>query len=244
MAIVKDVFHFVNITRDKISKIPPHTIDFYDLTFIIKGEMIYKANGKTIVMRDNDAIFLKPGTLRERLEGKQKTKYVSFNFRLNEDLPLDSFLEGIINEEIKRIASVYPQNHFSNIFYSKEKLESILDYILYEMLELSNFKIRNEHIIKIFKYIEKNINQRISLEDVSRDVNLAKEYVSSLFKKETGKTITEYINERKMTIAKSIIENDNLSLKKVAESLGYDNYSYFSRVFKKYYSISPIKRRN
>ena len=181
--------------------------------------------------------------MRERIAENHQAKYVSFNFLLNEDIAIENFLKGIINSEIEKLISVFPQRHLSDSFHSKEKTQSILNYILYEIIDNAGYKSQNQHIIKILKYIEAHLSQNLSLKEISDYISLTKEYTAYLFKKETGKTIIDYINERKMIIAKNMIDSGQASLKDVALSLGFENYSYFSKLFKKYYDTTPVKRR-
>ena len=70
-------------------------------------------------------------------------------------------------------------------------------------------------------------------------MNLSKEYISYIFKKETGKTVTEYTNERKLFIAKKMILETSYPLTYISERVGYENYSYFSRLFKNKFGVSP-----
>lgn len=244
MSIVKENFFYCKVTVNKCKKMLPEIINFYDLTFVLKGSLTYNINGKKYILNENDAIFLKPNTLRERLTGNHTVEYVSFNFFLNEDINIDVFLKDIISMDIKKLIYLIPQSHISVSFHSKEKIESILNYILYEIIDNSEFKSQNQHIVKILKYIEDNLSQSLTLSQISNHVNLTKEYTANLFKKEIGKTIIDYINERKMIIAKNMIDNGGVCLKDVAISLGFENYSYFSKLFKKYYKTSPIKRKN
>lgn len=239
--IVKKIYHYCNVSLQNCSAIPEHIIDYYDFTFVIKGSMTYIANGETFILRENDAIMLKPGTLRQRKSGNSPIKYVSFNF-----IPFDEkmmiyepFMKNIISEEIKRIISFFSLRHITSSYYSEEKLMNILNYILLELLNIIDFKSSNPHIIKIIKYINNHINEPVSLSSVSKHINLSKEYIANIFKKETGKTVCEYINERKMLLAKDMIQYHNYSLNQISESLGYENYSYFSRVFKKFFGTSP-----
>jgi len=101
---------------------------------------------------------------------------------------------------------------------------------------------------------EDNLTREPKRQKVSTDIvgisvqtgtglGLTKEYTAYLFKKEIGKTIIDYINERKMVIAKNMIDSGQAYLKDVALSLGFENYSYFSKLFKKYYDTTPVKRR-
>ena len=52
--------------------------------------------------------------------------------------------------------------------------------------------------------------------------------------------LTEYVNERKMLLAKEFILNREMSLADISTYLGYDNYNYFSRLFKQYLGVTPI----
>ena len=55
-----------------------------------------------------------------------------------------------------------------------------------------------------------------------------------------GKTLTDYVNERKMLLTKELILNGEMSLTDISTYLGFDNYNYFSRLFKQYLGITPI----
>lgn len=240
MYIVKDISHYCNVSVAS-SYIPPRIIPFYDLTFVIKGSMTYFANGERFEMRKNDAILLPPGTLRERLASKEKADYVSFNFETlpESELKLPLFLKNVITNDIKRLVDVFPPKHLSSLYYSKEKLINLLNYILFEILETVSFESNNSDIIKIIKFIDENIYAKITLKMLGEHVHLSEEYVSYIFKKNVGKTVIEYINEHKMLLAKQMIEEEEMSLKDISEVLGFENYGYFSKVFKKYFKATP-----
>ena len=79
----------------------------------------------------------------------------------------------------------------------------------------------------------------MSLQSISREIGLTKEYTANIFKKETKITLTNYINERKMLLAKELILRNEMSLGDLSAYLGYDNYNYFSRLFKRHFGITP-----
>ena len=139
--------------------------------------------------------------------------------------------------------SVFSASHISDIYSSREKVINLLNYILLEIKDILDFESNNKHIIEIIKYINMNISEPISLSTISSHINLSKEYISYIFKKETGKTVTDYINERKLFIAKEMILGTNYALSYISERLGYENYSYFTKVFKKRFDISPKELR-
>ena len=94
--IIKDIYHYCNVSVNKCKQINKHRISYYDLTFVLKGSMTYVADDQTYVLNENDAILLPPGTVRQRMAGTQKVQYVSFNFQIlpNCELLISPFLKG------------------------------------------------------------------------------------------------------------------------------------------------------
>lgn len=243
--MVSDVLHYCNVSLDRCSSMPRKKIDFYDLTFVLSGEMVYTADDRTYTLKKNDAVFLRPGTMRSRAPGTGPVEYVSFNFQLRdgEDLPFPPYLHGCISKNIKRLVAVFPQSHLSCYYHAEEKLANMLNYILFELLDVAALQSTNEHIFRITRYIDEHITQTMSLQTISREVGLSKEYTSFIFKKEIGQTLTDYINQRKMLMAKELILKNEMSLADLSVYLGYNNYNYFSRLFKRYFDITPVKLR-
>ena len=69
------------------------------------------------------------------------------------------------------------------------------------------------------------------------------EYLSRLFKKVKGISLSDYIVQEKLKIAISLLEGTNLPVSVIATNIGYTNFSYFTQVFKKVYGISPSEYR-
>ena len=118
--IVRDVFHYCNISVSRCQFMPESKISYYDLTFVLSGSMTYTLNGKKILMQKNDAVLFRPGDSRGRLTGTESVSYVSFNFYLqNEDfMTFDRFLPHAVSAEIRKMVSVYPHSHLSPYYYS------------------------------------------------------------------------------------------------------------------------------
>lgn len=245
MHLVKELLHYCNISVRKCAEIQPRRIDYYGFTFVTEGSMVYVLNGKKYVVGQNDAVFLPPGTVRERLEGQTPVKYVSFNFTAAEGAKLDFpiYMRNVISKDLIKLVSVFPKIHSSEYNHSKEKLASILNYILYELKDIDFYGTNNDYMIKALRFIDENISKSISLSDVSAHLNISKEYTATLFKSKIGKTVTGYIHEKKMLLAKEMIRYGNESLSEISINLGYENYNYFSRSFKDYFEISPAKYR-
>lgn len=239
---VSDILHYCNISVDKCSPIAKHPISCYDLTFVLKGSMMYIADNEKYVLCENDAILLPPGTVRQRFEGTRRVQYVSFNFKIFSDceLALPRFMKNAVDQDIRTLMGVFSQKHLSTRYNSRERLCNLLNYILYELLNTVELKSNDPQVIKIERFIDDNIFGRITLDMIAQHVHLSKEYVAYLFKKHMGITVIDYVNEKKMILAKNMIQTGEMSLKDVAENLGYENYGYFSRLFKKHFNTSPI----
>ena len=94
------------------------------------------------------------------------------------------------------------------------------------------------------EYIEKNFQENINLNKISNYVSLSKNYFCNIFKKETGITIWDYLIKIRMEEAKRMLLDTGLKTYEVSERVGYDDPSYFGRLFKKYTGFTPIEFRD
>lgn len=253
MYLVKELLYYGYHSLSKFGKIQKAPVDFYHLTFVLEGTFTYIADGNVYNLKENDALILPPGTMRERLGGNHNVKFVIFNFLTDKtvNIPLDFFMKSAINKNIKDILDIYP-----NIkYYSTEQeqtyetkkannlLKNILNCILIELIDSKKYVTNNPHVKKALHYIDNNITSPISLSNVSRAIHLTKEYTAKIFKDEMNMTVTDYINEQKMNLAKEMLLSNEMTLHDISLNLGFENYSYFSKLFKKYYNRSPMKTK-
>ena len=240
--LVKDISHYCNVTKKIYGYIPERPIPYYDFSFILDGSMVYYADGVKILLQKNDAIFLPPGTIRTREPVQDTVHFVSFNFTAMNGVsfPFPTYMPDCINANIRKLVSLYPPSYLSTFCYSKEKCINMLNYILLELAESSELTSGNEHVMKILHYIEEHITENLTLQTISSKMNLSREYTSYIFKKEMGKTLTAYVNERKLLLAKELIIDGSMTLTDISSYLGYENYNYFSRIFKNNLGITPI----
>ena len=94
------------------------------------------------------------------------------------------------------------------------------------------------------EYIEKNFQENINLNKISNYVSLSKNYFCNIFKKETGITIWDYLIRIRMEEAKRMLLETEQKTYEISERVGYDDPSYFGRLFKKYTGFTPIEFRD
>lgn len=236
------LLHYCNISTKSCTRINSNIISFYDFTFVLEGTMIYIINGERYILKKNDGIFLPPGTLRERIETHEYVKYISFNFSMIDEqkLDFDIFMPKCISENIRKLIGIYPYSHLSDIPRSQEKCANMLNYILLELTDYSEMSSNNTHIIKLINYINLNIHHNITLADLSSHTNLSREYICYLFKKEMNQTVTDYINNIRLNMAKELIITNEMPLSDISAFVGFENYNYFSRLFKRKFGTTPI----
>ncbi|MDO4293595.1 MAG: helix-turn-helix domain-containing protein [Eubacteriales bacterium] len=96
---------------------------------------------------------------------------------------------------------------------------------------------------RAIEYIRQNINRELNRTEIAEAVYLNPEYLSRLFKKETGVTLYAFIAQEKMEQAKEMLRSTDIPVGLVALKTGYANFSYFSQVFKRYTGVSPLEYR-
>ncbi|MBC8059615.1 MAG: response regulator [Clostridiaceae bacterium] len=97
----------------------------------------------------------------------------------------------------------------------------------------------NTTLAQVKRYVEINYTEHISLDHLSNLFFISKEYLSKAFKIKYQKNLMNYIIELRMEKAKLMIEDKNISIKSVAESVGYEDITHFYHVFKNYFNMSP-----
>lgn len=97
---------------------------------------------------------------------------------------------------------------------------------------------------KAITCIERDFSSPLCLDVLAKMLNISAGYLSTVFKKETGKSVTEYINRRRVSAAKSLLEKTHLQVQTIAQHCGIMDVNYFSKVFKKYCGMTPKEYRN
>lgn len=92
---------------------------------------------------------------------------------------------------------------------------------------------------QILLYIDENLTTHISLEMISKTVHMTENYVSRLFKNESGMNVVTYINKMKMDLARIILSRPESTVRMVTGELGYYESSYFIKLFRRTYGIGP-----
>lgn len=104
--------------------------------------------------------------------------------------------------------------------------------------------VHSVQIVKCMDYIGQHLHEKISMDDLANYVNLNETYLSKLFRKETGLSVSEYIRDKKVEEAMGLLRFSEKSSIEIATDLGFSSHSYFISVFKKVTGETPKDYRN
>ncbi len=148
------------------------------------------------------------------------------------------FSNQAFNDELKKF-----ENSFELDFPEEqcEKICSIINaHIKLLLKEYSNIQSDYDPLIEnIRNYIEEFLHHDISVSQISLIFNYSEKYIGKLFKRSMGISIREYICERRLDKAYSLLENSNMSVAKTASLVGFNSVTYFSKKFKERFLKAP-----
>lgn len=129
--------------------------------------------------------------------------------------------------------------------YSKHMIDYALSLLVMEIsqefLEM-NYNSKNKippNIARVMEWIKANYYTNLTIQEIAKEFGYNQDYLSSLFKKTTGVTFIQYINQTRVNMAKSLITNYDVSIKEAAYTCGFQDEKYFMKIFKKFEGMTP-----
>lgn len=121
--------------------------------------------------------------------------------------------------------------------------EMVLDYTE-KMHKICQSDTDSRHITVCKEYIYAHIKERITIEDLADELGVSASYLSRLFKKETGDSVSAYIRKQKIEIAKNLLQYSEYSMIDIANRLSFSSQSHFIQQFREYVGMTPKKYRD
>ncbi|KXO04433.1 AraC family transcriptional regulator [Bacillus thuringiensis] len=154
-------------------------------------------------------------------------------------------IEGNLPSEIAfSLSTLYIQilDQLDNIESINQLIEEALCKYADRVKEYNNHKY-SKTIVTCLDYISKNIYNKINLSIVAKSIQLNASYLSNLFKKEVGISLSEHIQKERVEEAKKLLTLTTYSLVDICTWLNFNDQSYFTKVFKKFTSMTPKQYR-
>ncbi len=260
-------------THTRFVHFPEHTHDYIEAVYMCAGETTHIINGKKIYLHEGELLFLGQNAKQEIMPAGEKDIAVNFIIQPSffykalemlgaEETPIKSFLlSSLFNDENRgylyfKVSEVLPvQNLIENLIWTlinnisnKRNINQTTIGLLFMQLINHTDKLVYESredaaIMDIFRYIEENYKDG-SLTDAARILHYDFYWLSHEIKNRTGKTYTEHLQEKRLSQAAFLLKNTSLSVEEVAIAVGYENKSYFHRIFTKKFQATPKKYKN
>lgn len=213
---------------------------------------------------ENETVLLDFNEMDKILSEKKKIEFLSYiKKRLNEKVyekrlsaqtleqAKQEILQAVYSYLAKReiqISGLLADENF-NAMTQKASLSMIdmmrwNNFLIERIFEYENEVKKGYTIIeKINKFIREHYRENIGRNEISAEFYLAPEYLAKMYKRQTGISLKDYINEYRIKQAKLLLEKEEMQISDVAETVGFDNFTYFSTLFKKYTGMSPNSYR-
>lgn len=146
------------------------------------------------------------------------------------------YIDGISSDFAKKIESLQTLSETDELFgYMVKKYCRLVNKHSQKMYSLL--------VQKVITRIDADITADLSLKTQADFLNVNPSYLSTLFKKETGKTLTEFVNMKRMEKAKHLLTSTNMQVQTIAQNCGILDVNYFTKIFKKYTNETPNEYR-
>lgn len=153
---------------------------------------------------------------------------------------------GMELEQAFRLSDFYIQK--LDDIHTIEGVKSLHDEMVIDYAEKMCRHFRNDtnskHINACKEYIYSHIKERITIEDLADEFSVSASYLSRLFKKETGISVSAYIRQQKMEIAKNLLQFSDYSIIDIANRLSFSSQSHFIQQFRESVGMTPKKYRD
>ncbi len=152
--------------------------------------------------------------------------------------PRDNYSElNMTREEYER--------HYTELPYlSEESFSGLIDLLSHILFENAIEVDYDKFINAATDYIDKNLHRQITVEELCRELYISKNLLYRKFRDFFNCTVNEYVTSKRLERAKLLLQTAPDSSRKIAEACGFDNYTYFSRLFKRKTGMSPREYRS
>ena len=237
-----------SIRSDEIITTKRARKDFY-LIYVIDGSLDVITDSFSCRLDTGMFLIISPSTVHRYLSSGIRYQWVHFTGRRADSLltrlniscniPYKAGLHSSLFEYWQRLYREF----IINDEYFDMAAAGILTELLIELSRLVDQKNTPVRFIRSIDYINANYNKNIKVAELAKMENLSEPYYRCCFKEMTGKTPSEYINDVRINVASSLLEDTDRAVSEIASSAGYNDVYYFIKSFKKKKGITPNKYR-
>lgn len=218
------------LSQNAIQEICPAGRDDVAVNFIILPEFF----DKPLSMLGTEDTPLRTFLIECLKDGNQNINYL--HFKVSDILPIQNLVENMIWTLLFR----QPNNRSINQTTMGLLFLQLLNHI--DKMDLGKEHFEQELLMHVFQYIEENYRDG-ALTTLAGQLGLDLYQMSRLIKKHTGKNYKDLLQDKRMSQAAYLLSNTTLSVTDISLHVGYSNFSYFYRLFRRRYGLTPKEYR-
>lgn len=248
--------NYSGFSFESLSSLLHHHKDFYEVILVTKGEWHHTIDDVTTTLPIGSLLLFKPdithvifsessynthltfGVQEDYFEKFIKSSFPDFQL---EDMPscLTSYVSVEKRNYIEHLAKMIQKSPTSAHVIANEILFSCISDFMYS----STLPGRNAYVTDIIQKLNSHIYFNDSISDICKHYPIARPILLTMFKDATGMTIVQYKAQQKLEYACHLLQHTNISVSSISSHLQYDSLSYFVRLFKKTYGMTPSEYR-
>lgn len=226
---------------------------------VIEGDGILEYGGKTYELQAGDCVFIdcRNNYYHKSSENLWKLKWVHFYGESMNGI-YEKFTERSGEPVFKAKNSVQYIDVLNEIYETAnssdyvrdmkifEKLTSLLSLIMEDCwtVEKEGYNSpKKQNLFEIKEYIDLNISEKITLDELSEKFFINKFYLTRIFKDQFGISVNNYIIQQRITYAKRLLRFSDMAIEEIAAACGINDGNYFAKLFKRVEGISPREFR-
>lgn len=156
-------------------------------------------------------------------------------------------LHSALEEEGRNLRDFFrtaeEMEYYRNGMKSVKEMQDLISFVSSNYTTRTAVEDSKAIIQQVLDYIAGHLEDEIRRDEIAEHVHLNRDYLSRMFRRETGISLKEYITEQKMEAAKSLLRTTNLPVSYIAAKMGYCNSSHFSYTYKKVMGNTPLEER-
>ena len=236
-----------------------HEHPFCEIIFVMSGGGETVVNGKSYEISKGDIIVYNPHTMHEESTADDQGLELAFfgitNFQVG-GLPQDHLIASdsspvLHTRKDEDRFNFYFSSLVDEVYNDRQYSELIAKYwarlILIDILRLANISeakfVTNAVFTRIYQYLSTNFVKIESMEQICEELKVSKYYLSHVFKNYMGMPPMQYVTTKRISYAKKLLQETDLSASSIAEACGYKDHVLFFKAFKKLEGITPIAYR-
>lgn len=240
-----------------------HTHDFLEISIVLEGQANYTIEEQEFQLNAGQIMLFNPGTHHGE---EQRTGTYSHQLHIGlTNISLDGLKrnhlptkKAILNlgeyqweflDKAWRLVKEYSEEQPEFQLMVKALIIEMLVLILRSLekvqdntvtLALSKNAKRKQYLVNhAIYYLENHHTQEITLEQLADTLYVSPTYLSKVFKESTGMSPINYLIQVRLKHAKELLANEQLTIREISQAVGYQDAYHFSKLFKKYYGVSP-----